>query len=896
METTLREYTRNFENRYGQIDDNHNWGMVFPVSDGITRATVDNRNEWVTRYHLEVPGWPDTYTKNGGTQVFSNGYHYLNSAGTDAQYSGTNPVPSGSHPAGDVTDEEIQYVSWWFRTHQYPSSLSLHWTDFFVQGISADNDRVMTAGATQGDRIDDLERYQKINGSWQQINGDDKVTYTIDYFSAEVMQPDPTIYPDGWDHIKNYNRANSNLLNDVPNLYVGKTEDNSKIYKLDGSYNNNIPSTDMSNRLIAFYESSGTENFRAHYSQNNADLDRNIEYNEDGTKKSDGHRSWVLVHLKFRGPSGRDYDGYYLGFDYQIFKEELGTLENHDLEKYTLHRADGYYSNWIFKLSPAQHHSHEGDSYTSLSRRIMCEDLGNTYDFDFNDIVFDATYNITKTEYDNFISGSGGLTSPIDVTITLQAAGGTMKIWAGLDHANPTFEAHHLLGNNSSSTPVNVGGVECSEVAIYHYKLMFDPSKTTQEERLQELSLNRIPIYVESETNKGNYLTNSSSFWATDDYTTTPGHHSPSTQGNDRAPRAFGVPVGVCWMNECKFIEEGYTNFAAWVQDMQTYGDGAVDPTKPWYISPIGDNSKIHKFTPYVAPSGNSSSAEIYDFDYSQFGQPLAKTTTHISDYYTLYTIDFNDFPQQPGKYQITALCWAKNTDPEVQTPKLKRMKWTGTDPLSYDIESGNGISGVVNTNDDYSTSKMYTVTFTVDVNSEYFDTYTHYEIENMYGQSSDRVGDLYVMRIGDSTQHGAGSYTLADSYGTDAHEDAIVDGNSNPHLYIPLSDFANQTDGKYVISIAVQTQNDPSQFNPNVQFVMTDKTNEVDWQNVVEKKCQTLDSGMNIALVQFVINFPITNNNNYQFIEIKNIFNGANPSPSLDKAIKDVKIKEYSN
>ena len=60
---------------------------------------------------------------------------------------------------------------------------------------------------------------------------------------------------------------------------------------------------------------------------------------------------------------------YYVGFDF----EATGQNPNQQVA------ADGYYSDWIVKISPAV--------YTN-AYRIIAEDLGDSDDFDFNDVVF----------------------------------------------------------------------------------------------------------------------------------------------------------------------------------------------------------------------------------------------------------------------------------------------------------------------------------------------------------------------------------------------------------------------------------------------------------------------------------------------------------------------------
>lgn len=895
MKAALKEYTQNFVKIFGEMDPNHDWGMNMPgIQSDLTRATVDNRNEWVNRYHLEVPGWPDIYEKTDGT-TGNNGYHYLNSAGVDATYSGStdgvaNAPATGCHPAGDVTDEEIQYVSWWFRTHQNPEGIRLHWTDFYVQGISADNDRVMD-GVNAGNKIDVLERYEKTDGVFSEKNSDQLVTYTIDYFSAQYLERDE--WGNEWDHIKNYNRQNSNILSGEHNLYVGTDSVPSSIWSLDANFKNQLTSV-ISNRLINFYQSSGTENFEAHYSQNNADLDWNYPCNMATGKmlETGGNSSWVLVHLPFVGPSGRIYDNYYLAFDYQCYKEEETDGEG-NVTKFTYHAADGYYSNWIFKLSPALPHTHN-ETYTGLSRRIMCEDLGNTFDFDFNDVVFDATYNITQEEYNGYLNGTK-TDSPIDVTITLQAAGGTLPIYVGLTNVNETFEAHHLLGNHPHSQPVNVDapGGAMSSVAIYHYKLDFPQGLSTVDQRQQALNLNNIPILVVSNDNKGTYLTGSDVYWG-NEYPNP--HYTPSNTGNRPAPRAFGVPLNVCWMKECKFIETSYVQFPLWVHDQVTYGDNA---DAPWYMEPnVKNTNNIYTYKSWTKPAENSPAATITDYS-SQYGPKLPIITSNVlgADY---YLIAFDEFKQQPGQYCITAVCVSANKPglQEVQEPKLARARWNNGG-WEEDSDSQNLISGTVTRSSDYETTGIYTVQFSVDVNSANFDDYTHFVIKYMYDKTNDKVGDLHVIRTGDSAAHGPAAYELDDSYGEDAEEEVCSPNEYWNRLLIPISKFSNTSNGRYRISIAANTQNEASQFSTsNYQVKMTKKDTDTEQAVDVESCSSQVLSGAtndNIVLIQFDVQFPLSNEGNCGFVEITNIFSGLNPTPSYRAAIKDVKIKDIT-
>lgn len=468
-----REFTKNFEDRYGKIDPEHNWGFESVVVPSFTRATEVNRNQWdviQNQYQVQFPGWP--FEDQGTGDTYSNKFNAVYTDGsTPSAYA--NPTYDHSSsvakylvngteimPAGDVTDEEIQYVSWYFRTHKDPGKEPLHLTDFFIQEVSSDYDR----------NQDGTIRAKNASGG-------DPLTYHMDYIAASKTEE---VSSDA-DHTNNFNNSHSNWLGGNESMYMGSA----KI--------TNDPTLHYSQRLCEFFTSSGTEGFQCKSS-------------DDSSINND----WNLVHLVF-DIDGHHYDGYYLGFDYS-FHKTTSTLER-----------DHYYSNWIVKISPAK-------PLPQYTRRIMCEDLGNTLDFDFNDIVFDVTYSNSSS-----------------VLITVQASGGTLPIYIGeLDEA---YEAHYLLGVDQTSTPVNVnakGGVD-GRTANFRY--------TTSSSNPDD-----IPVYVMQPKNSNANASNVIKLQIKKD--------NNWEKGDQIAPQKFCVPVGVRWMKENKQIEESYTKFSTWVKKM----------------------------------------------------------------------------------------------------------------------------------------------------------------------------------------------------------------------------------------------------------------------------------------------------------------------------------------
>ena len=146
----------------------------------------------------------------------------------------------------------------------------------------------------------------------------------------------------------------------------------------------------------------------------------------------------------------------------------------------------------------------------------MCEDLGNTYDFDFNDLVFDVYYTYKGTEANK---------TNITAHITLQAVGGTLPIYIGTDTADPTKELHYRMLGQASSSPITIS------------------AKTTNP--------NDIDIIVRNPDAKG----------AITDIIL------PKSGESNLAPQKICMPDGTRWLKENHQIEWGYTMFKDWVNN-----------------------------------------------------------------------------------------------------------------------------------------------------------------------------------------------------------------------------------------------------------------------------------------------------------------------------------------
>lgn len=436
---TIEEYTAKFIERYGTPAEGHTWGFGAKGSEDEmgTRAVQVDRNNWTVRVYqdgeMTVLGTIGTYKQNqwnpnvynydyedkigwtipGFPSVVDGNYYYEKDG---ARYQKTEEeintwsanqgsLNEGSYqiaqlePIGDVTDEEIQYVSWWFRTHPRPQSVVPPFTEFFMQDVSQDNDR---------------NSYP--DGTWKYPD-----YYNMDYFSVKTSD-------NYWEHINNFNEGKANPISeDAPADANALHNDTQK----------------FANRTMKYWSSAGPYERGVEDVINRDGSAYTTSFSYHNSDDSKDYENYVLVHLSFDGPrTGLHYDGYYLAFDYEMHKDP-GTVNPGEITDIP---RDGYYSNWIVKLSPADPEWKKDDH---IWHRVMCEDLGSTDDYDFNDLVYDVYFTGTSTS---------GYTAHIKV----QASGGFLPIYVGTYDEDITRESHQILQNGNAKMsgghyePVNV--------------------------------------------------------------------------------------------------------------------------------------------------------------------------------------------------------------------------------------------------------------------------------------------------------------------------------------------------------------------------------------------------------------------------------------------------------
>ena len=487
----VMEFTQNFKLRYGEIAPDNDWGfgeLEVKGSRGVkgTRGVLANKNEWFdkttgkSKDGAVIPGMPSAID---GRYILksSGGGQEVKMYDTYTSYDVNNQIP-----AGDVTDEEIIYVSEWFRTHPNPTSQAVNLRDFYVQNVSWDYDRQAYPDGAK------VTQAKWLDGNNAQQHRD--LTYRMDHLLCVSYSNS-----DG-NHIYNMNNGNTNMA------------DANKTYNDISAANSTECGRLFEYRTMERYQCVDSEPNVTSFKVLSSDDSRYLT-------------NYVLVHLDFIGPkSGLPYSGDYLAFDYSFDGKSVGASAANK-------EPDGYYSNWIFKISPAYPPTTPDPEYTTETKRVMCEDLGNTYDFDFNDLVFDVDYTYKGTEANK---------TNITAHITLQAVGGTLPIYIGTDTADPTKELHYRMLGQASSSPINVAASN----GVTHSPVSFTMSATSTDP-------NDIIICVGTAGNE-----------ATDKITILP----VSGRGSSLAPQKICVPDSTKWLKENMQIEQGYPNFDKWVK------------------------------------------------------------------------------------------------------------------------------------------------------------------------------------------------------------------------------------------------------------------------------------------------------------------------------------------
>lgn len=176
-------------------------------------------------------------------------------------------------------------------------------------------------------------------------------------------------------------------------------------------------------------------------------------------------------------------------------------------------------------------------TYRAIKYRVMCEDLGGTFDWDFNDLVLDVIY-------EEGTQSKAYATTKIEV----KAVGGTLPIelvYSGVAEKKINKEVHAWFGQTPVADdlyePINVGddhNETPSKVAyIVHHNW-----KTKSEGYDVRDVVKNISVKVKDHTKVV----------------------FPDSKGGE-IPQCFMCPINVDWSSELVNISKTYSDFPAWV-------------------------------------------------------------------------------------------------------------------------------------------------------------------------------------------------------------------------------------------------------------------------------------------------------------------------------------------
>lgn len=194
---------------------------------------------------------------------------------------------------------------------------------------------------------------------------------------------------------------------------------------------------------------------------------------------------------------------------------------------------------------------------------VACEDLGGTYDYDFNDLVFEVTLHTTTTStiINEGNQSTGSVAFSSEVLFRPLAAGGTLpaKVYLGDTEIG---EIHALLGGTSTSIPINVGPKGTS----FNLSGLEPSTVNTGDVYYTGIAsvLEDIRIVVENDKNSGD----KGAIEIT----------APNQDKTSLVPQMLLLPKGWDWPNEEIHIYNVYPEFEDWVSDMEKNG-WIVDPS-----------------------------------------------------------------------------------------------------------------------------------------------------------------------------------------------------------------------------------------------------------------------------------------------------------------------------
>lgn len=562
VEQKTQNFDAAFKSLYGEIAPGHTWGFDIPDVEpsGVIPAASRANSRAFTR------------TANTNHKLWAGDYTSV-------------PTP--------LTDAQKDLVRRYFQQNKNPQGTSVTYSNFFVQQVYKGHTELSGANS------DCTEQYTAGNGDV--IYGSNQ----MDKLTAGIKE----------DHINNFNNADysGGEYTEVWTGEINNGDPNNKVYQMDQIMLMENSSTDC----FGFYNSEESGQYNDHYVIITGDAIMTWAKTE-GAILSDAAKSANVAGM------------FFVGFDFESNKRAYnadGSL-NVETNRYlvtfcdqntpnavqipnstrwaTIGGADGYYSDWIVRITEGKKKTNDGDNNnnqggpttTSYKKtiakrhvlldkgRIFCEDLSSVKDvkedIDFNDVVFDAIVwydywvKVEKNENNvdvpvEFIDDDHPVSLWAD--ISLLATGATEQIKIGDNEVHTMFgesvSVKTMVNTVGASTNVN-GSYIKDPVTPIHFTIDMDIddfipdgyNNSIEDYLKAHVTLDDIPITVYWHTNgAGRAAANLAA-----------GNVTKDEAGNVigmTAPHKIKVPLGTPWPAERRNIQEGYPDFPNYVSTKQ---------------------------------------------------------------------------------------------------------------------------------------------------------------------------------------------------------------------------------------------------------------------------------------------------------------------------------------
>ena len=385
-EAKKAQFAENFENFFGKVSPNQDWGFGSSSKKSRTRGTDPDANMW------------------GGNGVQGSRY------------------PQFSVPA-PLTEEQKTVVRKWFQTHQNPNSQAVNFTNFFVQ-------QVYKGGTKTDDGSHTTETYLAGNG--QTIVSGNQMDYLMAGATSSYTAWDgSTQY--NYDHMYNFNGATYSGGAKNVNVWDGQLDpDETKDFN-----DRKVYHSDQIQLLV----NSSTSSFGYHTSQSSQQFhDKYVIIPGD----------WIDPIVAGMWFVGFDYEATGNNPNEYLITEDANGDITYNGKRYHKGGADGYFSDWIVRITPGDGDSNTttiggntGSETTNVYKKkyvlfhkwVFCEDLGSSSqreDYDYNDLVFDAKFImetlVVRDENGNESNYDGDNSTSYYALLTPLAAGGELAI------------------------------------------------------------------------------------------------------------------------------------------------------------------------------------------------------------------------------------------------------------------------------------------------------------------------------------------------------------------------------------------------------------------------------------------------------------------------------------